>query len=66
MPTGRIKFFNKEKAYGFIEYEQNEIDIFVHITGLIDKVSKGDIVNFDIIEGAKGCNAVNVILVSKK
>lgn len=63
MPIGKIKFFNTNKGYGFIRERESQEDVFVHITGLIDKVNKDDVVNFDIIEGDNGLMAVNVIIV---
>jgi CspA family cold shock protein len=60
MPTGTVKFFNVSKGYGFIKEEGTEKEIFVHATGLIDKVRENDKVTFDITEGKKGPNAINV------
>lgn len=61
MKTGTIKFFNATKGYGFIKEDGSETEIFVHITGLIDQpVNTGDKVSFDISEGRKGMNAINV------
>jgi CspA family cold shock protein len=55
---GEVKFYNETKSYGFITYEQGEI--FVHATGLKHELKKNDKVSFEIIEGKKGLNAVNV------
>jgi len=60
MPTGTVKFFNESKGFGFIVNNETKEEIFVHVTGLIDKVDQGDIVTFDVTEGKKGLNAVNV------
>jgi len=60
MPQGTVKFFNETKGFGFIKNNETEEDIFVHVTGLIDKIDQGDVVTFDVVEGKKGMNAVNV------
>lgn len=60
MSRGTIKFFNDSKGYGFITEEGSNKDHFVHISGLIDEVREGDEVEFDLKEGKKGLNAVNV------
>lgn len=60
MPTGTVKFFNESKGFGFIKNDQTQEDIFVHVTGLIDKIDQGDAVTYDVVEGKKGLNAVNV------
>ena len=58
--TGKVKFFNDSKGFGFITEEGVDKDHFVHISGLIDEISEGDEVEFDLQEGRKGLNAVNV------
>ncbi|MBI9058864.1 MAG: cold shock domain-containing protein [Labilibaculum sp.] len=60
MPTGTVKFFNESKGFGFIKNDETDEDIFVHVTGLIDKINEGDAVTYDVVEGKKGMNAVNV------
>ncbi|MFN8711249.1 MAG: cold-shock protein [Bacteroidota bacterium] len=61
MNTGEIKFFNATKGYGFIKDDQTGKEIFLHITGLIDQpINQGDKVSYDIQDGRKGVNAVNV------
>ncbi|TBN04719.1 cold-shock protein [Hyunsoonleella flava] len=60
MSTGTVKFFNDSKGYGFITEEGSNKEHFVHISGLIDEVREGDNVEFDLQEGRKGLNAVNV------
>jgi len=60
MLQGTVKFFNESKGYGFITEEGSNSEHFVHISGLIDKVKEGDSVEFDLKEGKKGLNAVNV------
>jgi CspA family cold shock protein len=61
MKNGTVKFFNEEKGFGFIK-EENGQDIFVHVSGLKDSIKENDAVVFDIQEGKKGLNAVNVKL----
>lgn len=60
---GKVKWFNNEKGYGFIEYEDLE-DIFVHYSAIIKEgyktLKEGDLVDFNLIETAKGLQAVDV------
>ena len=63
MNTGTVKFFNDTKGFGFISEEGTEKDHFVHISGLIDEIQEGDTVEFELEEGKKGLNAVNVKVV---
>jgi CspA family cold shock protein len=58
--TGTVKFFNEEKGFGFIKHDESEKETFVHANGLIDQVEKDDKVEFDVQEGKRGLNAVNV------
>tara|TARA_B110000908_G_C10255875_1_gene455445 strand:+ start:2047 stop:2238 length:192 start_codon:yes stop_codon:yes gene_type:complete len=60
MSKGRVKFFNESKGFGFIVEEVSNTEHFVHISGLIDQINEGDAVEFDLEEGRKGLNAVNV------
>ena len=60
MSKGTVKFFNETKGFGFITEEGVEKDHSVHISGLIDEVREGDKVQFDLQDGKKGLNAVNV------
>ena len=60
MSKGTVKFFNDSKGYGFITEEGSNADHFVHVSGLIDEIREGDEVEFDLQEGNKGLNAVNV------
>jgi len=60
MSKGTVKFFNESKGFGFITEEGTNKEHFVHISGLIDEVREGDEVEFDLQEGRKGLNAVNV------
>ncbi len=60
MKNGTVKFFNETKGFGFIIEEGTNAEHFVHVSGLIDKVKEGDNVEFELKEGKKGLNAVNV------
>ena len=61
MKKGTVKFFNETKGFGFIK-EENGQDIFVHVTGLKDEIRENDEVVFEVEEGKKGLNAINVAL----
>jgi len=63
MSKGTVKFFNDSKGFGFITEEGSNTEHFVHISGLIDEIREGDIVEFDLEDGRKGLNAVNVKVV---
>ena len=60
MKNGTVKFFNESKGFGFITEDDSEKEHFVHISGLIDQIKEGDTVEFELQEGKKGLNAVNV------
>ena len=61
MPTGKIKWFDSEKGYGFIEQDEGGKDLFVHHTGTDGSVlNDGQAVEFEIGEGRKGPCATNV------
>ncbi len=60
MSKGTVKFFNEAKGFGFIVEEGTNKEVFVHVSGLIDKITKDDHVEFNIAEGQKGINAVDV------
>jgi CspA family cold shock protein len=63
--SGRVKWFNNEKGYGFIDHSAGE-DIFVHYSAIKQEgyktLSEGQIVDFDLIETTKGLQAVNVVV----
>jgi CspA family cold shock protein len=57
---GTVKFFNSEKGFGFIKHDDSDKETFVHVSGLIDEIKQNDKVEFDLQNGKKGMNAVNV------
>ncbi len=58
---GVVKFFNEEKGFGFIKHNDSNTETFVHVSGLNGvTIKEGDAVEFDLQEGKKGMNAVNV------
>lgn len=67
MHQGKVKWFDNEKGYGFIEYNNGD-DVFVHFTGIREEgfrtLEEGQDVQFDIIEGNRGPQAANVIKLS--
>lgn len=63
MKKGTVKFFNEAKGFGFIKAENGE-EIFVHVSGLNTDIRENDEVTFEIQQGKKGLNAVNVSLAS--
>jgi CspA family cold shock protein len=60
---GTVKFFNNQKGFGFISQNDNRSELFVHASGLIDEIQENDQVSYDVAEGKKGPNAINVKLV---
>jgi cold shock protein len=62
MNNGTVKFFNDVKGFGFIKDTNSSKEYFVHSSGLKDSISENDEVTFDLEEGKKGLNAVNVKL----
>jgi CspA family cold shock protein len=60
MFKGTVKFFNETKGFGFIVDAATGQEIFVHVTGLVDKIREGDTVTYETQRGKKGMNAVNV------
>ena len=63
MSKGTVKFFNGSKGFGFITEDDSNEEYFVHVSGLIDEIKEGDVVEFELTEGKKGLNAVNVKVV---
>jgi CspA family cold shock protein len=64
MQEGTVKFFNETKGFGFIKPNDGSADIFVHVSGLIDEIRENDKVTFEVQQGKKGLNAVNVKVIS--
>ena len=68
MMIGRVKWFNNEKGYGFIEFKEDE-DIFVHYSAIeaegYKTLSEGQLVEFKLVETSKGLQAINVKLVKE-
>ena len=62
MNKGTVKFFNDSKGFGFIKDNASEKEYFVHVSGLNDEIRENDVVTFDLQDGKKGLNAVNVKL----
>jgi len=62
MNNGKVKFFNESKGFGFIKDAETGEEYFVHVTGLVDEIREDDDVTYDLKEGRKGLNAVNVKL----
>lgn len=60
MQEGTVKFFNATKGFGFITPANGGPDIFVHISGTQDELRENDKVSFEVQNGKKGLNAVNV------
>ena len=61
MQKGKVKFFNEAKGFGFITTDNGE-ELFVHVTGVKEEIREGDEVVFEVQDGKKGLNAVNVKL----
>ena len=62
MKKGTVKFFNEAKVFGFIKEDGGQ-EIFVHASGLKEDIRENDQVQFEVENGKKGLNAVNVSLV---
>ena len=63
MKVGTVKFFNETKGFGFVKETATGQEYFVHVSGLlVDTIRENDSVTFDLKEGKKGLNAVNVRL----
>jgi CspA family cold shock protein len=62
MESGTVKFFNESKGFGFIKVNGSNQEVFVHVSGLTDQIRENDNVVFELQQGKKGLNAVNVKL----
>ena len=62
MNKGTVKFYNEAKGFGFIKDAESSKEYFVHSTGVKQSIKENDVVTFDLEEGKKGLNAVNVKL----
>jgi CspA family cold shock protein len=60
MTNGTVKFFNNVRGFGFIAPDDDGKDVFVHKNGLVDEITEGDKVSYDVEESEKGLNAINV------
>jgi cold shock protein len=60
MEKGTVKFFNQTKGFGFIKVDGSDREIFVHVSGIKEEIHQNDQVVFEVQEGRKGLNAVNV------
>jgi CspA family cold shock protein len=60
MQTGIIKFYNESKGYCFIVDDENQKEVFFHVSGLADDIRQNDKVTFEVRDGKKGENAFNV------
>lgn len=60
MNEGTVKFFNTTKGFGFITPSDSDEDVFVHQSGLVHDIRENDKVSYDLVQGKKGVNAVNV------
>lgn len=68
MATGRVKWFNNAKGYGFIEQEDGE-DVFVHFSAVqtegFKSLNENDVVEFEVVQGQKGLQAQNVTITTQ-
>jgi len=62
MNKGTVKFYNESKGFGFIKDTDSDKEYFVHSSGLKDSIRENDEVTFDLEQGKKDLNAVNVKL----
>ncbi len=60
--TGVCKFFTEEKGFGFLSNDADGKEVFVHVSGCLEEIHKGDKVEFDVVEGKRGPQAANVKL----
>jgi len=58
--NGTVKFFDETKGFGFIKCNDSNEEFFVHVSGTNEVITKDDTVTFDVQDGKKGLNAINV------
>ncbi|MFE2994774.1 cold-shock protein [Nocardia sp. NPDC059246] len=68
MATGTVKFFNADKGFGFITQDAGGPDVFVHFSAIqstgYKSLQENDRVEYDVVQGAKGPQAENVVVVT--
>lgn len=64
MKKGKVKFFNREKGYGFITDDESGEEYFVHNSKCTEPIKEEDEVEYDLVQGKKGLNASNVKIAS--
>lgn len=62
--NGKVKFFDEKKGFGFIVEDEANNEYFFHITECLDKIEKDDLVSFQVANGKKGLNAIQVNLLN--
>ena len=60
MTNGTVKFFNNVRGFGFIAPDDGGEDVFAHKSNLVDEITEGDKVSYDVEESEKGLRAINV------
>jgi len=64
MPTGRVKWFNNAKGYGFILPDEGDEDLFVHYSSILmdgyKTLKAGQLVTYEILKGPKGSHAIDI------
>jgi len=70
LPEGKVKWFNDAKGFGFITQDEGEKDVFVHYSTIsgdgFRTLREGDRVTFDVVDGPKGLQAANVVIVPEE
>jgi CspA family cold shock protein len=63
MKTGIVKFFNETKGFGFIVDNETKEEYFCHVSGINEKITENNEVRFELVDGKKGKNAINVSII---